>query len=90
VGQTKRKLKTRIKEDMSDMKKKTSDSWSVMSQHRMNHGHEIDWSNIQILDYSFYKKSISEIIFIKKQINKQTDTEKPDAYLSVMNIPILS
>ncbi|KYN09297.1 hypothetical protein ALC57_18593 [Trachymyrmex cornetzi] len=65
VGQTKRKLKTRIKEHKSDIRK--SNNHSVVSLHQLEYGHQIDWDNINILDseHSFYKRSISEMIHIK-------------------------
>ncbi|KYN09427.1 hypothetical protein ALC57_18459, partial [Trachymyrmex cornetzi] len=88
VGQTKRKLKTRIKEHKSDIRK--SNNHSVVSLHQLEYGHQIDLDNINILDseHSFYKKSISEMIHIKKQgngINNQNDTDKlPNIYLPII------
>ncbi|KYN44212.1 hypothetical protein ALC56_01334 [Trachymyrmex septentrionalis] len=90
VGQTKRKLKTRIKEYINDIKKKTVNSLSVISSHRIETDHEIDWPNTKILDSerSHYKRMISEMIHIKTQkngLNKQSDTEKfPDLYLPLL------
>ena len=86
VGQTKRKLKTRIKEHKADIRKSTSEI-SVVSRHQLNEIHELDWDNIRILDteQSLMKRRISEMIYIKGQIsgiNKQSDTEGlPDVYL---------
>ncbi|KYN50572.1 hypothetical protein ALC57_07139, partial [Trachymyrmex cornetzi] len=88
VGQTKKKLKTRIKEHKADIKK--SNNHSVVSLHQLQYGHQIDWENINILDSErlFYKRSISEMIHIKKQengINNQNDTEKlPNIYLPII------
>ena len=88
VGQTKRKLKIRIKEHKTDIKKPTSEI-SVVS-HRLNEMHELDWDNIRILDteQSLMKRRISEMIHIKRQtrgINKQSDTEGlPDVYLPLL------
>lgn len=53
---------------------------SVITEHRML-GHEFDWENVGILDEEPYvgKRLISEMIFIKRQINSlnlQSDTEK--------------
>ncbi|KYN11367.1 hypothetical protein ALC57_16480, partial [Trachymyrmex cornetzi] len=55
VGQTKRKLKTRIKEHKADIRK--SNNHSVVSLHQLQYGHQIDWENINILDSErlFYK-----------------------------------
>ena len=89
VGQTKRKLKTRIKEHKADIRKSTSEM-SVVSRHQLNEMHELDWNNIRILDteQSLMKRRISEMIYIKSQIsgiNKQSDTEGlPDVYLSLL------
>ena len=89
VGQTKRKLKTRIKEHKTDIKKPTSEI-SVISRHRLNEMHELDWDNIRILDteQSLMKRRISEMIHIKDQtsgINKQSDKEGlPDVYLPLL------
>ena len=86
VGQTKRKLKTRIKEHKVYIRRSTSEM-SVVSRHQLNEMHELDWDNVRILDtqQSLFKRRISEMIYIKSQIssiNKQSDTESlPDVYL---------
>ena len=49
VGQTKRKLKTRLKEHINDLKKPIN-SHSVISNHRIDIDHAIDWTNAKILD----------------------------------------
>ena len=88
VGQTKRKLKTRIKEHKADIRKSTSEM--SISRHQLNEMHELDWDNIRILDteQSLMKRRISEMIHIKSQtsgINKQSDTEGlPDVYLPLL------
>jgi len=90
VGQTKRKLKTRIKEYINDVKKPVN-SLSVISNHRIDTDHAIDWVNTKILDSepSHYKRLVFEMIYIKTQINglnKQSDTERfPDLYLPLLN-----
>lgn len=74
VGQTKRKLITKIQEHKRD--KKSPNLHSVISSHQYNHEHDLNWMNdIRILDSEpFYKKrSISKMIFIKNEshsINK--------------------
>ncbi|KYN37516.1 hypothetical protein ALC56_08117, partial [Trachymyrmex septentrionalis] len=89
VGQTKRKLRTRLKEHMNDVKKPV-EALSVISNHRINNDHGMDWENTKILDSerSFYKRSISEMIHIKMQtdvLNKQSDTDCfPDIYLPLL------
>jgi len=77
IGQTKRQLRTRIKEHLSDIRKKTG-SPSVITEHRLNHNHDFEWDNIKIIDNerSYHKRLISEI-HIKKQLhglNKYSDT----------------
>ena len=79
IGQTKRKLKTRIKEHKVDIRRSIS-KMSVVSRHQVNEMHELDWDNIRILDteQSLLKRRIFEMIYIKSQIssiNKQSDTE---------------
>ena len=58
----------------------------IISLHQVNHKHNLNWDNIQILDseLSFQKRLISEMIFIKKRTifqNKQDNTNcLPDIY----------
>ncbi|KYQ46730.1 hypothetical protein ALC60_14251 [Trachymyrmex zeteki] len=91
VGQTKRKAKTRIKEHKVNINK-SKDSLTVLSQHQIDCGHKINWDDIQVLDIEpfFQKRIMSEMIFIKKQIdglNKQNDTEKlPETYFPLLSI----
>ena len=88
VGQTKRQLRTRVSEHKADIKRASSPS--VISMHRMDNDHNFDWENVEILDKepSYIKRSISEMLHIKKQLNrlnKQSDTELlPDAYLPIL------
>jgi len=90
VGQTKRQLGTRVKEHMSDIKKKNG-VLSVVSNHKLENNHEMKWSEVAILDIepSYTKRIISEMIYIKKQIkglNKQSDTDLlPDTYLPIID-----
>jgi len=91
VGQTKRQLGTRLKEHMSDIKKKNG-ALSVISNHRLEHNHDMNWSEATILDIepSFAKRIVSEMIHIKRQhkgLNKQSDTDLlPDVYLPIIEI----
>jgi len=58
VGQTKRQLRTRIKEHVSDINKKNG-SPSVISEHRLNFNHDFEWENIKITldnEQSYKKK----------------------------------
>jgi len=89
IGQTKRQLKTRIKEHKQDLFKKTG-TFSVVSEHRMKYGHDFDWEEVKVLDIenNYYKRIISEMIHIKRHnnnINKQTDTDLfPDTYIPIV------
>ena len=91
VGQTKRKLSTRVKEHRKDINKK-SGSPSTISQHRIDLGHDFNWNDVKILDKEpvYNKRLISEMLHIRSQtnsLNKQEDTEQlPDSYLPIMNL----
>ena len=87
VGQTKRKLKTRLKEYINDLKNQLVLTQS--SQIRFDTDHAIDWANAKILDSErSHKRLVSEMIYIKMQkngLNKQSDTERfPDLYLPLL------
>jgi len=90
IGQTKRKLSTRVGEHKKDINKKTSNH-SVITEHRLEYNHEFDWENPVILDNEkqYYKRLISEMINIKTQkntINLQSDTELlQQPYLEILN-----
>jgi len=91
IGQTKRQLGTKIKEHINDIKK-NSGSLSVISEHRLDNDHEINWREVKIVDTepSYGKRILSEMIHIKKQshgLNKQSDTELlSDAYLPIIKL----
>ncbi|RLU21148.1 hypothetical protein DMN91_005521 [Ooceraea biroi] len=79
-GQTKRHLDTRVKEHILDVKKREG-NWSVVSKHRVNGGHEFEWSNVNVLHQEMLlsKRLIAEMIFIKRHtssLNLQKDTER--------------
>jgi len=90
VGQTKRQLRTRLKEHKSDINKNKG-LLSVVSNQRLNNDHDMNWNQTEILDIgsSYNKRIVSEMIFIKKQINalnKQSDTDMlSDSYLPIIN-----
>jgi len=91
IGQTKRQLRTRIKEHDSDFRKKNG-SPSVISEHRRNFNHDFEWDNIKIIDNerSYQKRLVSEMVHIKKQLhglNKQSDTDLlPKSYLPILDL----
>ncbi|KYM97837.1 hypothetical protein ALC62_11470 [Cyphomyrmex costatus] len=93
VGQTKRKLITRVNEHRNHIRRNTS-SKSVITDHRLDHSHEFNWNNVNILDCeSFYhKRLISEMLYIKTQsngLNLKTDTDGLDrSYADILDILI--
>ena len=89
IGQTKRKLITRINEHKKDI---TKNSLSVVFRHCIDNDHAFDWENTQILDIecSYFKRLTSEMIFIKSNensINLQSDTDSlPDSYSPILSL----
>jgi len=86
VGQTKRKLRTRLKEQINNLKKSTN-FLSVISRHKLDHDHTINWKNVNILnsEQSYYKRMVSEMIHIKRQdyyLNKVTQNPFLKSYQS--------
>ncbi|XP_011873332.1 PREDICTED: uncharacterized protein LOC105565077 [Vollenhovia emeryi] len=82
VGQTKRRLNTRLKEHMNNARLEPS-RHSVLTQHMAETNHTMDWKKASILDKEplWQKRIISEMIHIKEQensINLQKDTESLD------------
>jgi len=79
VGQTGRKIMTRVKEHKNHIRRSTT-THSVITDHRLNDNHEFDWDNVEILDNERYlsKRLISEMLHITRQknsLNLQSDTE---------------
>ncbi|KYN22457.1 hypothetical protein ALC57_05142 [Trachymyrmex cornetzi] len=80
VGQTKRKLSTRVKEHEYNIRENPS-NYSVLTNHMLEFNHSFDWKNVRVMDIEshYNKRLISEMLFIKEQhndINAQKDTEK--------------
>jgi len=67
IGQTGRKLNTRIKEHHNNINKKTGNLSVLLSEHRLQFEHEFD--NIKILDNERYlgKRLVLEMLNIKLQ-----------------------
>jgi len=90
IGQTKRRLNTRVMEHKKDISKKTV-KHSVITEHRLQFNHDFDWDNPTILDKEkrYYRRLISEMINIKTHsntINLQSDTELlQHAYCEIFN-----
>jgi len=89
VGQTKRRLITRVSEHKNDIKK--TSKHSVITDHRLTLNHEFDWDNPIILDKEifYHRRLTSEMINIKLQnnsLNLQSDTECLHfAYIDILN-----
>jgi len=89
VGQTKRKLNTRITEHRNQINNKSKTT--VITEHRLSHNHNFDWLNVEILDNEryYWKRIISEMIHIQLQnnaLNQQTDTDYlQNTYTSILN-----
>jgi len=90
VGQTKRQLKTRIKEHRNNIKLPSKPS--VITEHTIEYSHSFDWDNAKILDTesNYFKRSVSEMLHIKEQINginAQKDTELLDSsYFNLLDM----
>ncbi|KYN09482.1 hypothetical protein ALC57_18401, partial [Trachymyrmex cornetzi] len=79
VGQTKRKLKTRLDEHRNHINR-NSNNQSVITEHRIEFNHDFDLENVAILDEerSLNKRLISECLHILMQLNSlnlRSDTE---------------
>ncbi|KYN27812.1 hypothetical protein ALC57_02877 [Trachymyrmex cornetzi] len=79
VGQTKRKLKTRLAEHRNHINW-NSNNQSVITEHRIEFDHDFDWENVAILDEKrpLNKWLISECLHILMQqnsLNLRSDTE---------------
>jgi len=68
TGQTKRQLKTRVKEHCNNIKL-DSTKHSVISEHIFKYNHMFDWNNVKILDTesNYNKRLVSEMLHIKEQ-----------------------
>jgi len=83
VGQTKRQLKTRIKEHGKNIRLEDS-KHSVVTKHMLEKNHTFNWQNVKIMDYetNYFKRLISEMIHIKTQengLNSMDDIECLDS-----------
>jgi len=77
VGQTKRTLNTRISEHRNHIRRDSVQS-SVITNHRLESGHDFDWDRVEVLDeeLNFNKRLISEMIqtyYIQFTVNSFSD-----------------
>jgi len=65
VRQTKKQLGTRLKEHMSDIRKKNG-LLSVVSNHKLEYNHDMNWNEAAILDIesSYVRRIVSEMVYI--------------------------
>jgi hypothetical protein len=90
VGQTSRQVNTRISEHRNHIRRNAS-TRSVITDHRIDCGHEFNWDDIEVLDHErfYYKRLVSETLYIKQQangLNLQSDTDfLHHAYLSIVD-----
>lgn len=78
VGQSKRQMKTRLKEHRNAVKRGNCNS--VISNHCVEYDHMFDWDNVEIPDIERYYnlRLMSEMISVRRQkndINIQSDTD---------------
>ena len=87
VGQTKRKLSTRLYKHISDIRKNIG-SATFITDHRINFDYYFKWNEVKILgcESLYNKRLVSVMIHIRRQkqgLNKQNDTEfLPETYRS--------
>jgi len=76
VGQTKRQLKTRINEHEKNVRFDES-KHSVITKHMTEMNHTFNWQEVKIMDYekNYFKRLISEMIYIKTQDNGLNSVE---------------
>ena len=78
VGETKRRINTRIKVHENNIRLVSATN-SVVTDHRINSGHDFGWKDYRILnkESNYFKRNIAEMLYIKynkNYINKQNDT----------------
>ena len=89
VGQTCRRLKTRISEHRNHINRNTAQR-SVITDHR-SLNHEFDWEGVKVLDMEPFlrKRLIAETLYITRQknsLNMHNDTELlHQSYVSILN-----
>jgi len=70
VGQTKRQIKTKIKQHRNNIRMDEI-RHSIITDHILNHQHTFDWNIIKIMDSesNYNKRLISEMLHIKDKKN---------------------
>jgi len=75
IGQTKRKIETRINEHIKNGFDESKHS--VITKHILELNHSFDWKNVKIMDLEshYYKRLISEMLYIKTHDNGLNSVE---------------
>jgi len=94
VGQTKRQLRTRLREHRNNIKLNQS-KHSVISEHTKSVDHVFDWDNVRVLDCepNYQKRLIFEMIHKEQKngLNYMSDTELLDeCYFDILNVLAIS
>ena len=89
IGQTKRRLKDRIKEHKDIKSVVAGVGVSGVDDHVLNTSHSIDWDNVTILDGESNKlaREIKESIWIRKcnpELNRKGGFELSDIYSTIL------
>ena len=89
IEQTKRDLKSRIKEHQRDIKVRRSEK-SALCQHSMENDHLIDWSKVKILKvgHNYSKRLFTESWYINKKhqvLNRNDGLSIPAVYKKLLN-----
>ena len=90
VGQTKRRLRDRLKEHMDIKSVVAGIGVSGVADHVLNTSHNIDWENVTILDGESNRlaREIKESIWIIKynpELNRKGGFELSDIYSSILH-----
>ena len=94
IGQTRQYINNRLKQHQYDCKRQNYNKKdkTALSTHRFELNHTFDFDNVKILDkeINYYKRNISEMIYITlnkdKCVNLRTDTAKlSNLYMGLIN-----
>ena len=89
IGQTKRDLKSRIKEHQRAIKFRRPEK-SALCQHSMENDHLIDWSKVKILkvEHDYAKRLFTESWYISEKpqvVNRNDELSFPAVYKKLLN-----
>ena len=89
IGQTKRDLKSRIKEHQRAIKFQRPEK-SALCQHSMENDHLIDWSEVKILkvEHNYSKRLFTESLYINEKhevLNRNVGLSFPAVFRKLLN-----